>query len=355
MNDKSKNITLGELASIIKGEAVGDIGYVVAGACSIENPVEHHITFAVDPGGVVELDKAKAQVAFIVGEKIQGVSIPMIVHKNPRLGFTLALRHFHPETSGTGKIHPSAVISESATINPTADVGPNAVIEAGARIGAGSIIGAGCYMGENSVIGENTRLYPNVTVMHDVAIGSGCIFHPGVVIGGDGFGFEATSDGNIKMPQVGRVEIGDNVEVGANTTIDRATLDATVISDDVKLDNLVQIAHNVKIGSHTRIAAQAGLSGRAVIGENVVIAGQAGFNNGVKVGDNSVVGGRAGVVGDIRAGTMVSGYPAREHGKSQRVIAATMRLPKLMEKVERLEKELAELVADIKNKTASKI
>ena len=351
MNVNSKNITLGELASIIEGEAVGDIGYRIDGACSVENPVEHHITFAVDTGGVVELEKAKIPVAVIVGEKVDGISIPMIVHKNPRLGFTLALRYFHPETRGTGEIHPSAVISDGAIISPTADVGPNAVIEAGARIGAGSIIEAGCYVGENSVIGENTRLYPNVTVMHDVKIGSGCIFHPGAVIGGDGFGFEATPDGNVKMPQVGRVEIGNNVEVGANTTIDRATLDATVISDDVKLDNLVQIAHNVKIGSHTRIAAQAGLSGRAVIGKNVVVAGQAGFNNGVNVGDNCVVGGRAGVVGDVRAGTMVSGYPAREHEKSKKIIAATQRLPQLMEKVERLEKELAEL----KNNAATNI
>jgi len=351
LSEKNKNITLGELASIIKGEAVGDIGYRIVGACSIENPVAHHITFAVDPGGVVELDKAKAQVAVIVGEKVDGISIPMIVHKNPRLGFTLALRYFHPAARGSGNRHIKAVISEKAHVDPTADVGPFAVIEAGARVGAGSIIGVGCYVGENSVIGEDTRLYPNVTVMHDVKIGSGCILHPGVVIGSDGFGFEATQDGNIKMPQVGRVEIGNNVEVGANTTIDRATLDATVISDDVKLDNLVQIAHNVKIGSHTRIAAQAGLSGRAVIGENVVVAGQAGFNNGVNVGDNSVIGGRAGVVGNVKAGTMVSGYPAREHEKSKKIIAATMRLPQLMEKVERLEKELAEL----KNNAASNI
>jgi len=291
---------------IIGGDVVGDGDIVITGACSLENPARNQITFAVKPSDIGEINENNAPGAVIASEKIDGISIPTVIHTKPRLGFTLALRYFYPDRISTGKIHLAAVIADGAVIDPTAEIGPNAVIETGASIGAGTIIGPGCYVGKNTSIGENTLLYPNVTVMHDVSIGSGCIFHPGVVIGSDGFGYETTPDHNLKMPQVGRVEIGNNVEIGANSTVDRATLDATIISDDVKLDNLVQIAHNVKIGPHTRIAAQAGLSGRADIGANVVIAGQAGFNNGVKVGDGSVVGGQAGVTGDVRPGKMVS-------------------------------------------------
>lgn len=327
---------------IIGGEIVGDGDFGVIGTCSIENPVNGHVTFAVNPVDVVKLDNEKAVVAVILSEKIDGISIPLILHPKPRLGFTLALRHFYPSAVSSGKIHPSAVVSDGARVHSSVEIGPNAVVERGAVIDDGVIIGAGCYVGQNSTIGQGTRLYPNVTIMHDVSIGTGCIFYPGVVVGGDGFGYEPTDEGNVKMPQVGRVEIGNNVEVGANSTIDRATIDATEISDDVKLDNLVQIAHNVKIGPHTRIAAQSGVSGRAQIGANVVIAGQAGFNNGVKVGDSSVIAGQAGVTGDVRAGKIVSGYPARDHDKVKKVIAATMRLPKLVERVEKLEKIISE-------------
>jgi UDP-3-O-[3-hydroxymyristoyl] glucosamine N-acyltransferase len=176
--------------------------------------------------------------------------------------------------------------------------------------------------------------------MHDVTIGARCIVHPGAVIGSDGFGYTPVDGENLKVPQVGRVEIGDDCEIGANVTIDRATLDATVIENDVKIDNLVQVAHNVRIGAHTRIAAQAGLSGRVIIEDNVVIAGQAGFNNGIRVGKGSVVGGQAGVTRSLPPGSEVSGYPARDHRKALQLLAAQNRLPEILDRLERLERRI---------------
>jgi UDP-3-O-[3-hydroxymyristoyl] glucosamine N-acyltransferase len=192
------------------------------------------------------------------------------------------------------------------------------------------------------VIGEETRLHPNVTILHDVKIGSRCIFNSGVVIGSDGFGFTPTPDGNIKVPQTGTVVIGDDVELGANTCVDRATLDATRIGNDVKVDNMVQIAHNVQIGDHTRIAAQAGLSGRAFIESNVVIAGQAGFQNGIVVGEGSIVGGQSGVTRNVKPHSRVSGYPARDHKQALMLQAAVNRLPEILKRLEQLEQSLKE-------------
>jgi UDP-3-O-[3-hydroxymyristoyl] glucosamine N-acyltransferase len=214
-------------------------------------------------------------------------------------------------------------------------------VEQSAQIGPAVQIWPGCYIGRNVIIGAETKIYPNVVVMQDVTIGTRCIIHPGAVIGSDGFGFVPTKSGNVKVPQIGRVIIGDDVEIGANTTIDRATLDSTIISDDVKIDNLVQIAHNVKIGPHTRIAAQAGMSGRVEIAENVVIGGQAGFGNGIKIGANSLVGARAGVIGDVPAGNKVSGYPARDHRKALRLLALQNRLPEIFERLEDLERRVS--------------
>jgi UDP-3-O-[3-hydroxymyristoyl] glucosamine N-acyltransferase len=190
------------------------------------------------------------------------------------------------------------------------------------------------------VIGKDTKLHPNVTILNDVTIGERCIFNSGVIIGSDGFGFTPTPDGNIKVPQVGTVVIGNDVELGANTCVDRATLDATRIGNDVKVDNLVQIAHNVQIGEHTRIAAQVGISGRAIIESNVVIAGQAGFQNGIVVGEGCIVGGKAGVTKHVKPGSRISGYPARDHKTALLIQAATNKLPDLIERLNKIERQL---------------
>jgi UDP-3-O-[3-hydroxymyristoyl] glucosamine N-acyltransferase len=331
-----RKITLAELAEIAGGRVAGGGDTVIEGVCSVENPQPGCISFD-DSRDCGRVSRENPPAALIARTPVEKLDIPIILHDNPRLAFTLVMRHFHPKAHFDGGVHPSAWIAPSADVDSTAWVGPFAVVEAGAKVAAGAWIGPGVYVGKDSAIGENTILFPNSTVMHDVTIGARCIVNPGAVIGAEGFGFTPTEEGNVKTPQLGRVEIGDDVEIGANSTVDRATLDVTRIDDDVKIDNLVQVAHNCSIGAHSRIAAQAGLSGRVVIEENVVIAGQAGFQNGITVGKGSRVAGRAGVTRHVPPGAIVSGYPARDHKKALKLLAAQDRLPEILERLDRLE------------------
>lgn len=338
MKQEMREISLKELARIVGGTADGDGSVLIKGVCSLENPKEGYIALCVEKMKPV----GEKPSALIVSKRPSGIDLPLLIHSDPRLAFAEVLRYFHPEEKAKGFVHPKAVIADSARIEADAYVGANAVIEANAKVGSKSRIGAGCYVGENSVIGSECILYPNVTVMQDVEIGDRCIIHSGAVIGSDGFGFTPSGGVNVKVPQVGKVKIGNDVEIGANTTIDRATLDETVIEDDVKIDNLVQIAHNVRIGEHTRIAGQTGLTGRVKIGANVVVGGQVGFNNGVVVGDNCMIGAQSGVMGDLQKGSRVSGYPAQEHRKALRILALCNRLPEIVKRLEAVERKIKE-------------
>jgi UDP-3-O-[3-hydroxymyristoyl] glucosamine N-acyltransferase len=338
------HITLAKLAEMTGGTVEGNADVLISGVCSLDHPRADHIALAVNPSTIRHEAGAENAAAYIVARPVQIPGASLLVHENPRLAFTIALRHFYPEEKTIGGIDPNAQVARDADVRPSAHIGPFAVVESKAKIGERAEIGAGCYIGAGSVIGDETQLYANVTVLHDVAIGKRCIIHSGAVIGSDGFGFTPTESGNIKVPQTGRVEIGDDVEIGAGTTIDRATLDATRIGDDVKIDNLVQIAHNVQIGPHTRIAAQAGLSGRVIIEGNVVVGGQAGFQNGITVGEGSVIAGRAGVTRHVPPHSRVSGYPARDHKKALALLAAQNRLPEILERLESIERMLEKTV-----------
>jgi len=338
------HITLAKLAELTGGTVEGNVDVLIRGVCSLDHPRADHIALAINPSTVIHEAGAENPAAYIVAKPVEIPGASLLVHENPRLAFTIALRHFYAEEQTEGGIDPKAQVAPDADVRPSAHIGPFAVVESKAKIGERAAIGAGCFIGARSVIGDDTRLHANATVLHDVAIGKRCIIHSGAVIGSDGFGFTPTESGNLKVPQIGRVEIGDNVEIGACTTIDRATLDATRIGDDVKIDNLVQIAHNVQIGPHTRIAAQAGLSGRVIIEGNVVIAGQAGFQNGIRVGEGSVVAGRAGVTRHVPPRSRVSGYPARDHKKALQLMAAQNRLPEILERLENIERMLKKTV-----------
>jgi UDP-3-O-[3-hydroxymyristoyl] glucosamine N-acyltransferase len=338
MDSREIEMTLGELARITGGRVDGAEETAIFGVCSLDHPRKGRIAMVTGGAKASWPDGKERPSALIVSKPPEGVSLPFLVHENPRLAFTLIIRAFQPESLCQCGIEPQALIYPGSAVDESAWVGPFAVVEPGARIESRAQISAGCYIGRDSVIGPETVLYPNVAVMHDVTIGARCVIHSGTVIGSDGFGFTTVDGRNLKVPQVGRVVIGDDVEIGANCAIDRATLDATIIGDDVKIDNLVQVAHNVKIGPHTRIAAQAGLSGRVTIGANVVIAGQAGFADGIKVGDRSTVAGRAAVIGDLPPDSKVSGYPARDHRKALRLLAAQNRLPEIIDRLEKLER-----------------
>jgi UDP-3-O-[3-hydroxymyristoyl] glucosamine N-acyltransferase len=217
------------------------------------------------------------------------------------------------------------------------------VIEDKVSIGDKSVIYAGCFVGHHTRIGTDALIYPNVSIRERVLIGNRCIIHSGAVIGSDGFGFVTVEGKHQKIPQTGTVEIGDDVEIGANVSIDRARFDKTVISRGTKIDNLVHIAHNVVIGEDSLVVAQAGISGSTVIGRNVIIAGQAGLVGHINIGDNAVLAAQAGVTKSVPENTMVSGYPAQEHGQALRINACIQNLPRLYETVKELKKKIEEL------------
>jgi UDP-3-O-[3-hydroxymyristoyl] glucosamine N-acyltransferase len=261
---------------------------------------------------------------------------------SPKLAFAKAAAWLVPPAPIATGIHPTAVISPTAQVGRGVAIAPYAVIEENVKVGEGTEIGAFCFLGRDSQVGAHCRLYPRVTLYAGAWLGDGVIVHAGAVIGSDGFGYVADAGVRWKFPQVGQVRIGNDVEVGANTTIDRGSLDRTEISAGVKIDNLVHVAHNVQIGENTVIAAQTGISGSAVIGRDVVLAGQVGLGDHCVIEDAAVVGAQAGVPTGktIRSGQIVWGTPARPLHKFKEQFAWSARLPELAERIGKLEKKV---------------
>lgn len=237
-------------------------------------------------------------------------------------------------------IHPSAIVDSSAEIAPSATIGPCCVIEAGARIAAGVVLSAQVFVGEGASVGEGGWIYSQVSIHRHVQVGKRCILHSGVVLGSDGFGFEPTPQGHFKVPQIGGVEIGDDVEIGANSAVDRGRFAPTRVGRGTKIDNLVQIGHNAEIGEHCFLCAQAGVSGSTRIGNQVVIAGQAGIAGHLEIGDGIQIGAQSGVAKDLHGIAMVTGTPAQEFQKQRRLEALVRRLPQLFARVKELESML---------------
>jgi UDP-3-O-[3-hydroxymyristoyl] glucosamine N-acyltransferase len=274
-----------------------------------------------------------------------GISIPgkiLLRAANPKLIFARAAEWLLPPAPIAKGIHPTAVIAPSAQLAPGVGVGPYAVIEEDVRIGAGTEIGAFCFLGRGARIGEGCRLYPRVTLYSGARLASRVILHSGAVIGSDGFGYVAENGKRRKFPQVGEVEIHEDVEIGANATIDRGSLDRTEIWAGTKLDNLVHVAHNVRIGENTVIAAQTGISGSSVIGKNVAVGGQVGIADHCEIEDDAVVGAQAGIPSGkiVRSGQIVWGTPARPLDKFKKQFAWFGRLPELAERLKRLESHI---------------
>lgn len=343
--------TLKEISRLIGGEVVGDENIVITGVSGIKEAREGDITFVANPRYLPFVEKTRAS-AIIAPRGLEIKSKPLIRTENPSLVFAKALLILKDiETRHPKGIHPSAILGKNVSLGKDVAIGPYAVLEDNVSVGDKSIIYAGCFLGHDTSVGSNTLIYANVSIRERVTIGNNVIIHSGTVIGSDGFGFAAIDGLHHKIPQVGVVEVQDDVEIGANVTIDRARFDKTVIGRGTKIDNLVQIAHNVVIGENSIIVAQAGISGSTVIGKGVTLAGQAGLVGHITVGDGSIVAAQAGVTKSVPPNTMVSGYPAKPHETAKRVNACIQNLPKLYETIKELKKKIEELGSRIDGKT----
>jgi len=343
--------TLKEIAKLIDGEVVGNGDILITGASGIREAVEGDITFLANSKYSPLMAKTRATAIITSNEAQQETTKPVILTPNPSLAFVKIISMFTPDDAG----HPSgidgtAVIGKNVSLGKNVTIGAYSVVGDNATIGDNVIIYAGCYIGHHTKIGSATLIYPHVSIRERISIGRNVIIHSGAVIGSDGFGFATIKGAHHKIPQVGTVEINDDVEIGANVTIDRARFNKTVIGRGTKIDNLVQIAHNVIIGENSLIVAQVGIAGSAVVGNNVTLGGQAGLVGHITIGDNAIVTGQSGVAKSVPADTMVSGYPARPFMTTQRVNASLQNLPKLFDLVKELKKKIEALEERLKDK-----
>ena len=305
-------ITAGELAAWLGLRLRGDGKRLLSGAAVLEEAKSSQLAFASPKFfGAAALSEAGCVIAPPEYEGPTGQAV--VESSQPRAHFAAALAILYPLPTLRPGVHPSAVIEPGATVDTSAEIGPFVRVGSGAVIGARVKAGEGCSIGGESEIGEDTVLRPRVTIYERVRIGARCVLHAGAVIGADGFGFELTGGAYRKVPQVGTVEIGDDVEIGANTCVDRATLGATVIGQGTKLDNMVHIAHNCRIGRHVVIAAQTGLAGGVSIGDYAIVGGQVGVGDKARIEARAIVGSGAGILTSkiVRAGEPVWGTPAR--------------------------------------------
>ena len=303
------------------------------------------VTFAVD---AKYLAKALAHpvAGVIAPPEMEAAGHNLLLHPMPRAAFGHLLALFQRPLPINEGIHPTAIIDPAAEIDSSARIGPYVVIGAHSRVREGAVIHAHCVIGDHCEIGPKTLLYPRVTLVQDIVVGARCILHSGCVLGADGFGFAWDGQRRQKIPQVGGVILGNDVEIGANTCIDRATAGATTLADGVKLDNLVQVGHNVHIGAHTALAGQVGIAGSTTIGARCMAGGQAAFSDHVTVGDDVILAGRTGVMGDLLTPGEYFGIPPVPAKQAMRVTSLTTRLPELYQRLRALERELEALKRD---------
>ncbi|MBL7130767.1 MAG: UDP-3-O-(3-hydroxymyristoyl)glucosamine N-acyltransferase [Candidatus Omnitrophica bacterium] len=332
--------TLREIAQLIGAEVIGDPDVVITGIAGVKEAKEGDITFISNSRYLQFINETKAS-AVITSQKIKNFSKPIIKTDNPSLAFAKVATSFYPVKNICNKgIHSSVITGSNVKLGKDISIGPYVVIEDGVEIGDRCIIYPGTYIGYETSIEEDCIIHSNVSIREKTSIGKRVIIHSGTVIGSDGFGYDTVKGAHYKIPQVGCVAIEDDVEIGANVTIDRARFDRTVIGRGTKIDNLVQIAHNVITGENCIIIAQVGISGSTTLGNNVTLAGQAGLVGHITIGNNVIVGGQAGVIKSIPSNTFVSGYPARPHKQAAKINAYIQRLPHLNDTVIELKTRL---------------
>lgn len=337
-----RKITLGELAEHLQAELVGDKDLEITGAGGIEDVSPGGITFVEDPKWLPQAEKSPAS-AIIVPQEVTSCCKPILRTPHPRLAFALTLGLFFPPERPAPGIHPTAIVGGDLQAGEAVSVGPYSVIGDGVILGKRVVIHPLVSIGDGVKIGDDTLIYPRVAIYRQVEIGARVIIHAGAVIGSDGFGFTPAEGKHHKIPQVGTVVVGDDVEIGANTVIDRAATGATTIGRGTKIDNLAQIAHNVTIGEDCIVIAQVGISGSVRICDRAVLAGQAGLKDHITIGEGAVICAQAGVIGDIPPGVMVSGYPARPHREQMKLEATLPKVPEMLKTVRNLEKRIRDL------------
>lgn len=346
------NATLLDIATIVQGVVIGDETLTVSALSPIDNIAAGSLVFAEGEDNMKQAEASQAS-AILVTTEIKTARKPLIQVSNPLKAFITLLNHFYPTLKPTAGLHPTAIIAEEVVLGHNVSIGPYVVIEAGSRIGDHCIIKGQVHIGQQVEIGAHSTIEPQVTIYDHCKIGKRVHIHASTVIGSDGFGYTQEGGKHIKVPHIGHVVIGDEVEIGANTVIDRATMGSTVIGEGTKIDNLVQVAHSVKLGRHNILCAFTGIAGSTVSGDHVIFAANVGVSDHVRIDEGVILGARAGVPPKkhLKKGNVYLGNPARPKEKAIEQELSTSRLPlirknikALSEKVGHLTKQLNELI-----------
>jgi UDP-3-O-[3-hydroxymyristoyl] glucosamine N-acyltransferase len=348
----ARTILAGELAAFVGGELKGNPGIVLNAVAALDKASPEQVSFLGNKQYLPQLENSQAGVILLCA-KLAKKATPredqtVIICDSVDVAFSKAIMVFAPEPIKFAPgVHPAAVVAESAELGENVHVGACAVIEEGVKIGANTVIGAGCYIGHLTTIGAECQLAANVTITHRCVLGNKIIIHPGVVIGGDGYGFYPTPQGILKLPQVGNVQIDDDVEIGANATIDRARFGTTRIHTGTKIDNLVMIAHNVEVGAHCLLVAQVGIAGSAKIGNGVALGAKVGINGHITIGDGAQVAATSAVKDSLPPGVIAIGTPALPQREYVKRWAMPKKVARLTDKVKDLEAQLAAIKSQL--------
>lgn len=350
MTDDSSGspLTLDDVAERVDGRVVGDGSVEVGGIAPVDEAGPDRLGFLAARGYVRYAADSDAAAFLVSGELDDALpeGAARVVVEDAYPAMRTLLRHFHPPRPWVPSVHRTAVLGRGVELGDGVEIGPYAVVEDGVIIGDGTRVGAHCVVGRGSSVGRETRLHPHVVLYEDTVVGDRVTVHSGARLGPDGFGYTVVDGEHAKIPQVGRCVVEDDVEIGANTTIDRGSLGDTRIGRGSKLDNLVHIAHNVRVGARSLFAAMVGIAGSTRIGEGVFMGGQAGAINAIEIGDGARITAQTGVIGDLEAGGTYSGYPARPHREAMKSYGQLSKLPELRKRVKRLESQVARLSND---------
>lgn len=338
-------MTAAELAQLLAAPLEGDGAVLLSGGATLDAAGPRDLVFVDSRAAIAEMGATAAGCLLIRADAEAPAGKTVIRVKQPRSAFAKAMRALFPDVRPAAGIHPAATVAESAVVGEGASIGPQVVLEEGVRIGAGAVVEAGCYVGRGSIVGDGCRLHANVTLYAGVEVGARTILHSGCVIGADGFGFVLENGRYEKFPQIGGVKIGADVEIGANSCVDRGALGDTIIGDGTKIDNLVHIGHNCRIGKHVVMAAQCGLSGGVRMDDYVTAGGQAGLGEKAHIGAQAVLGGQCGVLPNktVEGGKAYWGTPARPHREYLRKLALIDKLPEILRGLAELRAPAAEV------------